>query len=246
MFDYYFYITASLGVIIFGISKGGFAGPISILAIPIMTLSMNPISAAAILLPILLIMDIIAMYFYWNTWDIKNVKIIIPPAIIGIVIGSLTFQFSSPNNIRILIGSICILFIILTIFKKKNILIKPTKIKGQFWSLITGYTSFIIHAGGQPISFFLLPQKLNKTVYVGTATLAFFIINFIKLIPYYLLDQLIIANLKISLLLSPLAPISIYCGYILHKKFSEETFYFIIYFLLGVSGIKLIYDGIFL
>ena len=112
MFDYYFYITASLGVIIFGISKGGFAGPISILAIPIMTLSMNPISAAAILLPILLIMDIIAMYFYWNTWDIKNVKIIIPPAIIGIVIGSLTFQFSSPNNIRILIGSICILFIL--------------------------------------------------------------------------------------------------------------------------------------
>jgi len=243
--DFYFFFTASIGVIVFGISKGGFAGPISILAIPIMALSMSPITAAAILLPVLLIMDFIAMYFYWNKWDIKNVKIIIPPAIIGILIGSLTFRFSSPNNIRILVGFICILFILITVFQKNNIIIKPTKIKGGFWSLITGYTSFIIHAGGQPISFYLLPQKLNKTVYVGTVTLVFFIINSIKIIPYYLLDQLALSNLKISLLLSPLAPISIFLGYFLHKKVSEETFYFIIYLLLGISGVKLIFDGIF-
>ena len=57
MLDFYLYFTASIGIIIFGISKGGFAGPISILAIPIMALSMDPITAAAILLPILLIMD---------------------------------------------------------------------------------------------------------------------------------------------------------------------------------------------
>ena len=245
MIDTYFYITASIGVILFGISKGGFAGPASILAIPIMALSMNPVTAAAILLPILLIMDFIAMYFYWNKWDFKNVNIIIPPAIVGIVIGAMTFQYSSSSNIRIIVGSICILFICLSFLQKNSNLIKPTKVKGTFWSLVTGYTSFVIHAGGQPISFYLLPQKLNKTIYVGTMTLAFFIINLIKLIPYYFLDQLIIPNLKISLILSPLAPISIYLGYYLHKKISEESFYFIIYFLLGISGIKLIYDGIF-
>ena len=133
----------------------------------------------------------------------------------------------------------------LNLIEQQNKIIKPTKIKGSFWSLITGYTSFIIHAGGQPISFFLLPQKLNKTIYVGTLTLAFFIINSIKIIPYYFLDQLIISNLKISLILSPLAPISIFFGYYLHKKVSEETFYNLIYFLLGISGLKLIYDGIF-
>jgi len=48
--DLYFYLYASLGVVLFGISKGGFAGPIAILSIPIMSLSMNPIMAAAILL----------------------------------------------------------------------------------------------------------------------------------------------------------------------------------------------------
>ena len=76
-------------------------------------------------------------------------------------------------------------------------------------------------------------------------TLVFLIINTIKLFPYYYLDQLIISNLRTSLILSPLAPISIYLGYYLHKKVSENAYYFIIYLFLGISGLKLIYDGIF-
>ena len=245
MIDLNFYLTASIGVILFGISKGGFAGPIAILAIPIMALSMSPITAAAILLPVLLIMDIVAMYIYWKKWDLKNIKIIIPPALLGILIGTLTFKYSSDDSIRIIIGCIALIFILLSFLQQNNKFVKPTKNKGIFWSLIGGYTSFIIHSGGTPVNFFLLPQKLDKTVYVATMTLAFLIINTVKLIPYYYLDQLIFSNLRNSLLLSPLAPISIYLGYYLHKKVNEKTFYFFIYLFLGLGGIKLIYDGIF-
>ena len=244
MIDLYFYLTAAIGVVLFGISKGGFAGPIAILAIPIMALSMSPVVAAAILLPVLLVMDVVALYIYWNKWDLKNIKIIIPPALFGIAIGALTFKYSSDDSIRIIIGAIAILFILFSIIQKNNFLIKPTRIKGTFWSLIAGYTSFIIHAGGTPVNFYLLPQKLNKTVYISTMTLVFLIINTIKLFPYYYLDQLVISNLTVSLILSPLAPISIYLGYILHKKIDEEIFYFFIYFFLGIGGIKLIYDGV--
>ncbi len=245
MIDLYFYLSASIGVVLFGISKGGFAGPIAILAIPIMALSMSPVSAAAILLPVLLVMDVVAMYIYWNQWDLKKIKVIIPPALFGIVIGALTFKYSSDDSIRIIIGTIAILFILLSIIQKNSIFIKPTKKKGIFWSLVGGYTSFLIHSGGTPVNFYLLPQKLNKTVYVSTMTLVFLIINTIKLFPYYYLNQLVISNLTVSLILSPLAPISIYLGYYLHKKVNEDTFYFFIYFFLTIGGIKLIYDGIF-
>ena len=245
MIDIYFYFIASIGVILFGISKGGFAGPIAILSLPIMSLAMSPVMAAAILLPVLLIMDVIAMYLYWKTWDMKNIKIIIPPALIGIFIGAMTFNYSSDDSIRIIIGTIAILFILLTIIQKNNLLIKPSKTKGTFWSLIAGYTSFLIHSGGTPVNFYLLPQKLNKTIYVGTMTLTFLIINVIKLVPYYYLGQFVIPNIKASLILSPLAPISIYLGYYLHKKVNEEVFYFFIYLFLAIGGVKLIYDGIF-
>ncbi|MBO6468949.1 MAG: sulfite exporter TauE/SafE family protein, partial [Pelagibacteraceae bacterium] len=147
MIDSYFYLTAAIGVVLFGISKGGFAGPMAILAIPIMALSMSPVVAAAILLPVLLVMDVVALYIYWNKWDLKNIKIIIPPAIFGIAIGALTFKYSSDDSIRIIIGTIAILFILFSIIQKNDFFIKPTKAKGIFWSSVGGYTSFIIHSG---------------------------------------------------------------------------------------------------
>ena len=64
--DLYIFFLAAFGVAVFGIGKGGFAGPISMLAVPVMSFGMNPIQAAGILLPLLVLMDIIAMYIYWK------------------------------------------------------------------------------------------------------------------------------------------------------------------------------------
>ena len=242
--DLTFFLFASFGVVVFGISKGGFPGPIAMLAVPVMSFVMSPIKAAAILLPLLIVMDLIAIYIYWNKWKLKILKIIIPASIIGIIIGSFTFQYTSENQIRILVGTISILFVVISFMQKSNFLLKPTKIKGSFWSATAGYTSFLIHAGGPPINFYLLPLKLDKLSYLGTMTLAFCVINLVKLIPYYSLDLLIVSNIKISFILLPLAIISVFSGYIIQKKIPEKLFYNIIYIVLLISGFKLIFDGI--
>ena len=111
---------------LFGISKGGFAGPIAILAIPLMSMTTSPVIAAGILLPILILMDITALYFYWRKWDLNNIKLIIPPSLIGILIGSLTFSYISDDGVRIIIGTIAILFILFTILQTGNFLTRPT------------------------------------------------------------------------------------------------------------------------
>ena len=242
--DLTFFLLASFGVIVFGISKGGFPGPIAMLAVPVMSFVMSPIKAAAILLPLLIIMDIIAIFIYWKKWRLNILKIIIPASIIGIIIGSFTFQFTSENQIRIIVGTISILFVVISFIQKSNFLLKPTKIKGSFWSATAGYTSFLIHAGGPPINFYLLPLKLDKLSYLGTMTLSFCVINLVKLIPYYSLDLLIVSNIKISFILLPLAIISVFFGYIIQKKIPEKLFYNIIYIVLLISGFKLIFDGI--
>ena len=132
----------------------------------------------------------------------------------------------------------------ISFIQKSNFLLKPTKMKGLFWSATSGYTSFLIHAGGPPINFYLLPLKLDKLSYLGTTTLAFFIINAVKLIPYFYLDLLVITNLKISLILLPLAAVSVIIGYTIQKIIPEKIFYNIIYILLFISGIKLIFDAL--
>ena len=241
--DLSIFFFAAFGVAVFGIGKGGFAGPISMLAVPVMSFVMNPIQAAGILLPLLVLMDVMAMYIYWKKWRVDIIKIIIPASIIGIIIGSLTFQYTSENQIRLVVGIISILFVIISLIQKNNLALKPTKIKGIFWSSTAGYTSFLIHAGAPPMNFYMLPLKLDKTIYIGTTTFAYFIINSVKLIPYYFLDLLTPSNLKISIALIPVAIVSVLIGYFLQKKVSQEMFYNIIYFLLFFSGVKLIFDS---
>jgi len=242
--DLYIYLLAAFGVAVFGIGKGGFIGPISMLGVPVMSFGMNPIQAAGILLPLLVLMDIMAMYIYWKKWRLDLLKIIIPSAIIGIFVGTITFQFTSENQIRLIVGIVSISFVIISFIQKKNIALKPTKIKGLFWSGTAGYTSFLIHAGAPPMNFYLLPLKLDKTSYIATSTFAYFIINSVKLIPYYYLDLFSPTNIKISILLIPIAIISVLIGYYLQKKISEKLFYNLIYLLLFFSGIKLIFDSI--
>ena len=242
--DPVFLAFASFGVFVFGVSKGGVPGPIAMLAVPVMSFAMSPLQAAGILLPLLIIMDFSAIYLYWKKWINSILKIIIPASIIGILFGTLTFEFTNEDQIRIMVGTISIIFVLVSFIQKNNYLLKPTKLKGYFWSSVAGYTSFLIHAGNPPINFYMLPLKLDKISFIGTMTLAFMVINLVKLVPYYFVGLLAPSNLMISLYLLPLAFISVLLGYFLQKRISEKLFFNIVYVLLFLSGCKLIYDGI--
>ena len=242
--DPIFLAFASFGVFVFGISKGGVPGPIAMLAVPVMSFAMSPLQAAGILLPLLIIMDFSAIYLYWKKWINNIVKIIIPASIIGILFGAFTFQYTNENQIRIVVGAISIIFVLVSFIQRSNLLLKPTNIKGYFWSSIAGYTSFLIHAGNPPINFYMLPLKLDKVSFIGTMTLAFLVINVVKLVPYYYVGLLAPSNLIVSLILLPLAFVSVLFGYFLQKKIPEKLFFNIVYVLLFLSGCKLIYDGI--
>ena len=214
------------------------------LAVPVMSFAMSPLQAAGILLPLLIIMDFSAIYLYWKKWINSILKIVIPASIIGILFGTLTFEFTNEDQIRIMVGVISIIFVLVSFIQKNNYLLKPTKVKGYFWSSVAGYTSFLIHAGNPPINFYMLPLKLDKISFIGTMTLAFMVINLVKLVPYYYVGLLAPSNLMISLYLLPLAFISVLIGYFVQKRIPEKLFFKIVYVLLFLSGCKLIYDGV--
>ena len=242
--DPIFLAYASFGVFVFGISKGGVPGPIAMLAVPVMSFAMSPLQAAGVLLPLLIIMDLSAIYLYWKKWINKILKIIIPASIVGILFGTFTFQYTNEDQIRVMVGVISIIFVLVSFVQKSNFLLKPTKFKGYFWSSVAGYTSFLIHAGNPPMNFYTLPLKLDKISFIGTMTFAFLVINVVKLIPYYYVGLLAPSNLLVSLILLPLAFVSVLIGFFLQKKIPERLFFNIVYVLLFLSGCKLIYDGL--
>jgi len=121
---------------------------------------------------------------------------------------------------------------------------KANRVKVSFWGLIAGFIRFGVHAGGLPVNIYLLPQRLDKTLFVGTTVIFFAIVNYVKLIPYALLGQLHVDNLLTSLILAPFVPLGFWMGINLHKRVNEKLFYILAYSFLFIAGVKLLYEGI--
>jgi len=242
-----FYLLAVPVVVLVGMSKGGFGGGLGTLAVPTLALVVDPRIAAGILLPILCTMDLASLWSFRGTWDKANLKIMLPWAMLGLLGGALTFQYMSADMIRLMIGVMALYFVGHYLWGKYLLqrlrAQQRSHWRGGFWGGVSGYVSYIAHAGGPPISIYLLPQHLPKTAFVGTTVLFFSIVNFTKLVPYAWFGQLNIGNLTTALVLLPFAPLGVWLGVYLHHRVSDRWFYWSCYTLLTVAGVKLLIEG---
>ena len=217
-------------IIIFGIAKSGLGGSIALISIPLMTVVMPLGQALAIILPILILSDFIAVYRFRKEFDLEILKLIVPFATVGIFIGSITFSYFSEDLLKFILGLMGFLFSSHYFLFKRN-KITPTKknfIKGSICSTVAGFTSFCVHAGGTPTSIYLLPLRLKKNVYVGTRVIFFTFVNLIKF-PFYIhLSMVTFESFKQSLMLFPLSVFGILIGYQILKYIEESLFYNII------------------
>lgn len=245
--DPWFYAVAIPAVLLVGISKSGFGGAFGAVAVPLMAVAISPVQAAGILLPILCFMDLLGLWAYRGKWVREELVILIPAALLGIAAGALLFGYMSADVVRLIVGAIALIFAVhywlhLTGAETKR---QPVPRGAGFVAAAgAGFTSFVAHAGGPPLSMYLLRRSLDKTQFVATTVLFFAVVNYVKLVPYAWLGQLSASNLTASLLLAPFAPIGIAAGIWLHDRISERLFFrSACVFLLALS-LKMISDGI--
>ncbi|MFA6443306.1 MAG: sulfite exporter TauE/SafE family protein [Sterolibacterium sp.] len=245
--DPLFYLAALFAVVLTGVSKAGFGSATGGMAVPLMALTIAPPQAAAIMLPILLTMDAIGLVVFRGLFDRANLRIILPGALLGILLGALTFGLVNVRWIRGIIGLESILFALDRFRRARTVLVPqpPSPPKGWFWSTVSGFTSFVSHAGGPPIMQFLLPQGMDKLRLVGTTTVYFAVVNFVKLAPYGALGLLDLRNLATSAMLLPIVPIGYWIGLRLLHGLDQRTFTRALTWLLLLTGCKLLWDGIF-
>ena len=83
----------------------------------------------------------------------------------------------SEEMVGLLVGIIALLFILQRLiyrkFKNFKFSIKQNNWSGYFWGLISGFTSFIAHAGGPPFQIYAIPLRLEPKVFVGSSVLIF-------------------------------------------------------------------------
>ena len=245
MADPLFWTIAVLAVFIVALSKAGLPVP-GLIAVPLLILVMPARDAAGMLLPLLLVMDAIAVSTYRQTADWHLLRIMLPGAAIGTIAGWLLWSVVTDALVGLFVGIITLLFVIDAYFPIRKQLqgLPPSRGWGRFWGGLAGFTSFISHTGGPPFQIYVLPRRLDPVTYSGTNAWFFAIVNSAKLVPYYFLGQLSVSNLQHDLILAPVAIAGVLIGVFLVRRISTRLFYHLSYALVFILALKLIYDGV--
>ena len=247
-FDLFFDSTylpyAALGAVLVGLSKGGLPST-GTLAVPILSLVMSPIKAATLLLPIYVISDAVGVWLYRKDFSPWNLKVLIPAGVFGVFVGWLTASIIPEQMVTLLIGVIGVAFCLNTWLRKKpeGLPTPATLLPGLFWGSLSGFTSFISHAGAPPYQVYVLPQQLSKTVFAGTATLVFAAINLAKVLPYQNLRPYQMADLLDAVVLIPFAIGGTFLGAVLTKKIPDVLFFRLVQIGLFAISLKLIWSA---
>jgi len=246
--DWTFYCAAIPAVIALGLARGGF-NSVGALSTPLLALApgLSPVTAAAILLPLLIFGDIVSVWNFRKEFSWPNLRVLLPASVIGIAIGWLAAGRLNEDVVRVLIGLISIGLVMFMLLKSRlNDLsvARPTKPAGIFWGSVAGFTSFVSHSGGPPFQVYVLPQRLAPNVFAGTATMFFAAVNAMKLVPYFLLGQFKTETLSVSAALAPVALAATFGGIWVVRRISVDRFYGIILALTFFFGAWLVVDGV--
>ena len=243
--DIAFFAAMVPAVILMGLSKGGFAG-LGLLSLPLMALVVSPVTAAAIMLPLLIAQDVVTVWSYRRDFDRRNLATLAPGALLGVLAGYLLAAKVSDAAVGLAVGLISLGFALRRLLgdgKRVAAVTEASWGAGGFWGLLCGFTSMVAHAGGPPFQIYVMPQKLPPAVFVGTGAIFFAAMNLVKLVPYIALGQLSAKNLAASAALLPVAVAATFAGVWLVRRVPAERFYGIIYWLLLLVGLKLVLDG---
>jgi uncharacterized membrane protein YfcA len=261
-----FLLVGSLSAILAGAGKAGFGAGIGVAAVPILVYACegNSELALGIMLPLLIACDYVSVIYWWRKWDAWNLRYLVPGAVVGIGLGTLALwwllslggpdghgkgpqQTTTNAALSLIIGLICLLFIVLQAIRAKRgklIAFRPLLWQGLSVGAAAGLTSTLTHAAGPITGMYLLPQQMPKARFVATTNLYYWIGNQAKLPTYLALGLTNPQTLAYSLVLVPAVVAGALAGLYLHHRVNDKWFTLTVYALLSVAGANMVYKSI--
>lgn len=240
-----FWTVAIGAMIVLGITKSGFVGG-ALITTPLLAMIMPVAEAAALMLPILLIIDISNLRHYRHDYDRQIFRLLLPAALVGVAVGGLFFSVFADNDriLKLGVGLLGTGFLLYQGWRSRQQGAQDTyrmpDWAGRMLGAAGGFTSTLAHAGGPPFMVYLAPQQLQPPVFVGTIAYLFFFVNLFKLIPYGLLGLLQIGNVRNTLLLLPAVLAGIVFGHWLNGRISHAAFQLFLYVVIALMSVQLI------
>ena len=238
-----FYAVLMIVALLIGLSKGGLGAVLGVLVTPILSMVMPVTAAISLSLPLLMIGDVFALWFYWKTWDMHYIRLLVPSAILGIIVGTYLLATLNNTTLRHILGVFTLLFVAYKIadYRLKALDYHPRDWHGYLTGAASGLGSALANAGSVPFTVYMLLQDVTPTVFVGTTTLYFAVVNILK-VPGFVVAGLIDLNRLLSVIwVIPVIVAGVYVGRWLIKRIHKRAFeWFMLVVLVITSAILLL------
>ncbi len=221
----------------FGIGGGVLLTPIAALVLP-------PKVAIALMAPMMIITDFVALPHHWRKWSIRDAAVLLPTACVGVVLGSIFLAWAPPIWVRRAVGLVALFFVASQLWKR----VRPSgpdsrpmpEWLGYPIGFLAGLSSSVAHAGGIVMSIYLLSIGLKKQTFVATIIACFFVTDTTKLLAFWQTGLLTWQLLLAGTLFAPAMLLGGSAGAFLHKRLTVDQFTNVVMVLVGLSGVLLL------
>lgn len=209
-----------------GLSKGGMGAVLVVLATPLLSQAMPVTEAISLTLPLLLIADAFALWMYRNTWDMRYIRLMLPAAVIGVIIGTALLASLPDLVLRRILGIFTLAFVIYKVWIENWIgaAYTPKPWHGVLAGGASGLASALANNGAPPFTAYMLLQNLTPRAFVGTTTLFFAIVNAIKLPGLVAANLFNFENLVSAWWAIPIIPLGVWAGRWIVTRINKQAF----------------------
>ncbi len=239
----YYAVLIVVGLFI-GLSKGGMGAVLVLLVTPLLSLVMPTATAISLALPLLIIGDLFALYFYWNTWDMHYVRLMLPPAILGIMVGTALLATLDNITLRHILGIFTVIFIVYKLADQRfrTLAYQPRNWHGYLAGAASGLGSALANSGSPPFTAYMLLQDVSPQVFVGTMTLFFAIVNALKVPGLMIAGLLDLHSLLGVAWVIPAIPLGVIAGRWIIVRINKRAFEWFMLFVLTVAAAFLLFE----
>ncbi|HEY8550750.1 MAG TPA: sulfite exporter TauE/SafE family protein [Vicinamibacterales bacterium] len=240
-------LLASLGALLIGISKSGFASGLGMLTTPLVASAMPARDAIGLVLPLLCVADVFTIGFYWKKWDAAVLKHPLAGAVLGIAMGMLVISRVSNRMLALSIGLVGVAMVVLLIVRGRwfpEAVYRPGAVDGILVGLAAGVSSAIAHAAGPIFALFLLAQRMPKDAFVASNAVFFTVVNALKLPPYAMAGLFTAETLRLDLRLLPLVPAGVLIGWTANRLLPQRHFDWVVQALLLLTSLQLVVSSL--
>lgn len=231
-----------VGALMIGFSKTGISGFL-ILVIPILADVFGGRESTGIILPMLIVGDLFAVWYYHRHTEWSNIKKLLPWTVVGLALGLTVGKYINDSQFKTLIAImvlICLIILVYTEMKGERL-----NVPKKFWfyaliGILVGFASMIGNVAGPIFTLYLLASDFKKNDFMGTTAWFFLIINLAKVpLQIFVWHNITMKSILLAGGMIPAITIGALVGVAIIKKLDDKFFRNIVIAITALATIKL-------